>query len=123
MADNYEIAMRLLADMIETRLDKGEWERWEDPGDYPNGLAAGPLPPGEPEFTWDDESPYFISWEKLPEGVVFEEGDGLVLAEDRTTSNHAVVDWTITKVRADSKGLTITLSCKTEPEDCCDGPE
>jgi hypothetical protein len=25
---------------------KGEYDRWTDPGEYPNGCAAGPLPDG-----------------------------------------------------------------------------
>jgi hypothetical protein len=28
------------------------WNRWEDPGDYPSGAGAGPLPPG-PWFVED----------------------------------------------------------------------
>ena len=25
-------------------VDEASWEKWEDPGEYPNGVASAPLP-------------------------------------------------------------------------------
>lgn len=40
-------------DKIYDEVAVSSWNRWEDPGDYPNALAASPLPPGPwyPEAT------------------------------------------------------------------------
>jgi hypothetical protein len=117
--DSLETALKIIGDNIEARVEAGEWERWEDPGEYPNGLASSPLPPGKPEFTYDDESPVAIPWEALPTpGLVFDEdNEGLLLSEGRVHANSAYVDWTVKSVRVDAAGITVTLSFKFEADD------
>jgi hypothetical protein len=33
-------------ELLSCDVSVSSWTRWEDPGDYPNNIASGPLPPG-----------------------------------------------------------------------------
>ena len=64
---------QLIVDAWKKEVDAAEWETWEDPGDYPNGIAATPLP-SRTQLEWHNESDdfeIFIPWKEVPEGVRF----------------------------------------------------
>lgn len=64
---------QLIVDAWKKEVDAAEWGTWGDPGDYPNGIASGPLP-SETYLEWHSEGDDFevtIPWSEVPDDARF----------------------------------------------------
>lgn len=107
-----------IIDIIQERMDEiGEGtsaDRWEDPGDYPNSLASGPLPPG-PWYLEDlpENEDVEISWDKLESDdplLVNEDEDPLFDQEGTATGARGIeFKWTVTSYQIMKTGLLVSV--------------
>ena len=106
---------------------KAIWDRWEDPGDYPNSLASGPLPPGPwrvseiegevvVELTLDELSQAFsVGFAEF----VSSETDGIDMPDGVLSCV-----WQLDEIVHLAPGYLLTLSCREfEPDHSYCGPE
>ncbi len=92
--------MKVISNTLEV-----SWERWDDPGDYPNGIASGPLP------SYDYP---------IVEGeLVFEADDPADFAEIDCPEDHAEVD--LPNVKVTSWGSRINGNRITYWVEECEG--
>ena len=81
-------------------------ERWDDPGDYPNGLAGGPLPSKDFVSGIEGSITVQLSKKELEEAIEF----WLVEHEKMDVIDHALPDIRVRKWEIDGiKGDLVTL--------------
>lgn len=98
---------------------KAVFDRWEDPGDYPNAVASGPLPPG-PWQVVEIEGEVVLKLKRKEMKTVFsvgfkeflEETDGIDLPEGVLS-----VEWQLDSVVFSEQEVTISCEeCEPDPE-------
>jgi len=77
---------------------KAKWERWDDPGDYPNNVASGPLP--SHDFIESIDGHVLLKIEDDIDLIAFNEdfGDDLDVPEGVKVTSWDITllpDWTI----------------------------
>jgi hypothetical protein len=106
---------------------KAVWDRFEDPGDYPNALAAGPLPPG-PWRVSELEGQVVVDLTLIEFHRVIDMGFPEFV--DAETNGIKMPDgirecsWYMDDFKLSDQGIRLTLSCREfEPDIDYQGPE
>ena len=106
--------MKIIKNTLKAVLD-----RWEDPGDYPNALAAGPLPPG-PWQVVEIEGEVVLKLKRREMQQIFRTGfyEFLDTTDEINLPDGVLsVEWQLDSVVFDGPEYEIHISCEDHEPD------